>query len=89
MGSVGPPTLAKQSYNIPGAALVPAYPISPHYNKAVVYSGPACNKIPEIRTPSTLDTTIQGFPVVGINVASPNPMITVLALVTLMESVKL
>lgn len=63
--------------------LDPAYELSPHYNKAEVWAGPACNKIPEILTPSTFETIIAGEPLLAIKVANPNPRITVLALVTL------
>ena len=49
----------------------------------------AYNNIPEILTPSTLDTIIAGYPDKGINVANPNPSTTVLAFVTFILSVKL
>lgn len=49
-------------------------------------TSPAYNKTPEILTPSTLFTIMQGFPVVETNVANPNPKIIVFGRVTCMLS---
>ena len=88
-GSLGPPTLVKQSCKMPGLASDPEYPFVPHSRSEVVFTFPASNSKPETRTPSTFPTAMQGYPLVAINVAKPKPKTIVFAWLTLRLSLNL
>lgn len=78
-----------KSYKIPGFDLDPAYTPEPHYNSELEFIFPASNRRPDILTPSTLPTTIQGYPLEEIKLANPIPKTTVFAWITLMLPVNL